>query len=137
MGAGGVNALGFIIKQLKNPRLAIIDTLAKFRPAQNGKDNNIYDRDYEHIAKLKELADYFGISLLVIHHVRKSYAEDIVDSVSGTAGITGAADGWLIMEKTQTGATLHVDGRDVERKKQIGNHSERTKRKRCPLTLLT
>lgn len=41
-------------------------------------------------------------------------AEDVFDTISGTHGLTGAADGLLAMKRTQQFTTLHVAGRDIE-----------------------
>lgn len=113
MGDGGLTALDRKIKAIK-PRLVIIDTLKMIRPAQ--KNQNPYDIDYENIAALKALADDNGVSILIVHHLRKTASDDVMDDFSGTFGLTGAADG-LIAFKRKTGqsdAELHLVGRDVD-----------------------
>jgi hypothetical protein len=67
-------------------------------------------------AQLKQLADKYNITILVVHHMRKAKSEDHFDSVSGTFGVTGAADGTylLIRKMGQADAELHVTGRDIE-----------------------
>jgi hypothetical protein len=42
-------------------------------------------------------------------------ADDVFDTVSGTLGLTGAADTILIITRKAGQVTLHVDGRDVEK----------------------
>ncbi len=96
-------------------RLLIIDTLAKIRPIGGGNANR-YDADYGAVGALKEIADRFGICVLVLHHTRKAEAEDVHDTVSGTNGIAGAADGSLVLLRQRGGdgsATLAVTGRDL------------------------
>ena len=66
---------------------------------------------------LKALADRNGICLLVIHHLRKMADDDPFNALSGTNGLTGAADGTLILmrNRRQDGtATLYATGRDIE-----------------------
>ena len=66
---------------------------------------------------MKALADRNGICLLVIHHLRKMTDEDPFNRLSGTNGLTGAADGTLILmrNRRQDGtATLYATGRDIE-----------------------
>jgi hypothetical protein len=54
-------------------------------------------------------------SPLVIHHLRKGAAEvDPFEQLSGTMGLSGAADTVLIIRREGQGATLYGRGRDVE-----------------------
>ena len=96
-------------------RLLIIDTLAKIRPIGGGNANR-YDADYGAVGALKDIADRHGICVLVLHHTRKAEADDVHDTVSGTNGIAGAADGSLVLLRQRGGdgsATLAVTGRDL------------------------
>lgn len=96
-------------------RLIIIDTLKKVRPPR-ARNGNVYDEDYDFMGGLKALADEFGIAILVLHHVRKATAEDIFDMVSGSIGLTGAADATLVLtrDRGRQQGLLHLTGRDVE-----------------------
>lgn len=93
--------------------LIVIDTLQRIR----GKtpDSGSYAADYETVEKLKEISDLYGIALLLVHHTRKEGAEDIFNTISGTNGLMGAADGALLLHKdkrTASDAVLEVVGRD-------------------------
>lgn len=55
-----------------------------------------------------------GIAVVLIHHDRKMEADDPFDTVSGSTGITGAADTILILKRTAAGVTLYARGRDIE-----------------------
>jgi len=116
MGQGGLRFLEQEIKNHDEVRLVIIDTFARFRPAEKGKSGNPYDIDYDNVARIKDLADKYSISILIVHHQRKGDDVDIIESVSGTLGITGAADGILVLLKKtgQADAELKITGRDVE-----------------------
>jgi hypothetical protein len=114
-GAGGLDFIEAWINSHPGARLVIVDTWPKFRPPKaRGKDP--YEEDYEHAAQLKALADKYGVAILVIAHCRKLEADDPVDSVSGTLGLTGACDGVLVLkrERGQHNAALFVTGRDIE-----------------------
>ena len=93
--------------------LVIIDTLQRIRGRT--PDNGSYAADYDTIATLKAFSDQRGIALLLVHHTRKEGAEDVFDTISGTNGILGAADGALVLHKdkrTSGDAILDVVGRD-------------------------
>ncbi len=101
--------------------LVIVDTLAKLR-AQRGKNSDCYGDDYAASSALKQLADDFSISVLVVTHNRKADSEDPMDLISGTLGLSGGADGVLIMRRKRgdKNATLFVIGRDIEEEKDYG-----------------
>src|SRR5262249_39369802 len=73
-------------------------------------------QDTAHATEVKTLAEGKGVPFLVLHHCRKGGAEDPLEEVNGTLGLTGAADGILVLrrERGQCDASLHVTGRDVE-----------------------
>src|SRR5262249_52438464 len=70
--------------------------------------------DYESVASLHRLAKDLGIAIVVLHHTRKMEAEDPIDTVSGTLGLTGCADTILVLKRDSRGTTLYVRGRDIE-----------------------
>ncbi len=59
--------------------------------------------------------DRHGVCILIVHHTRKQPAGDSFEKISGTTGLSGCADGALIMQKekrTDGKATLEISGRD-------------------------
>ena len=101
------------VREHPDTRLIIIDTLQKVRELSG--EAYSYRDDYQIIGQLKQLADKFGICLLIVHHTRKSAANDEFDRISGTTGIYGCADGAFVLSKenrTDNAATLSVSGRD-------------------------
>jgi hypothetical protein len=110
---GGVELVRAWLNDVENPRLVIIDVLAKVRPGK-GRDEGNYDADYAAVGVWKALADAFGIAIVLIHHVRKMAADDPLEMISGTNGMTGAADAVLILNRTSQGVTLGGRGRDLE-----------------------
>lgn len=95
-----------------SPSLVIIDTLVCIRPKSD--KGNGYDADYGALAPLQELAGEYGIAIVVIHHLRKLRGDDPLDMVSGTTGLTGAADSILVLDRQSHGTTLYGRGREME-----------------------
>lgn len=123
--AGGVDWLKRWLKQVKSPRLIIIDTLAKVR-SPKGKNDSIYEADYKCLSELKKLADDFGVAIIVAHHVRKQSADDPLDTVSGTTGLTGAVDTTIVLNRDNNGVTLYARGRDIEEVEDAVSFNRRT-----------
>lgn len=101
------------VREHPDTRLIIIDTLQKVRELSG--EAYSYRDDYQIIGQLKQLADKFRLCLLIVHHTRKSPANDEFDRISGTTGIYGCADGAFVLSKehrTDSTATLSISGRD-------------------------
>ena len=99
-------------------KLIIIDTLQMVRDSRSvsGK-NGMYANDYDDISAIKQIADKFKIAIVLVHHLRKlKDSADPFNEVSGSTGITGAADTNFILKRRrgEETATLLVNGRDVE-----------------------
>lgn len=94
-------------------RLVIVDTLTRFRPVT--KESG-YQQDYAAIEGLQDIAGDRGVAIVVVHHQRKMAAEDWVDTISGTLGLSGAADGMIAIfrDRETRDAELRLTGRDVE-----------------------
>jgi RecA-family ATPase len=99
-------------------KLIIIDTLQKVRDSRNGAGKSgMYANDYDDISAIKQIADKFKIAIVLVHHLRKlKDSADPFNEVSGSTGITGAADTNFILKRRrgEETATLLVNGRDVE-----------------------
>ena len=95
-------------------RLVIVDVLAKIRP-QAPPGRNAYELDYAVLSKMKGLADRYSVAVIVVTHLRKMEASDVFDTVSGSTGLTGAADATIVLKRArgEGAASLHVTGRDV------------------------
>lgn len=94
--------------------LVVIDTFQMVR----GKMADLsYASDYDDIQQIKKLADEYGVTILLVHHLRKQGSGDPLNRLSGTTGISGAVDAVFILDKgrrSQQGATLVCTGRDIE-----------------------
>jgi hypothetical protein len=97
---------------VEKPRLVLIDVWLKVRPPRkNGADP--YAADYEAAAPLQRYASEHGLAIVIVTHTRKMEAEDPLESVSGTNGITGCADTVLVLSRGAKGMTLYGRGRDI------------------------
>ena len=79
----------------------MIDILERVRKPDPAGKQRPYALDYEAIAMLQPLAHKHNLSIVVVTHLRKNESDDPFDTVSGTLGLTGAADTLLILQKTQ------------------------------------
>ena len=95
-------------------RLICIDTLAKMRPLV-GRNEQAYAADYRAIEGLQRIAGQYQVGIVLTHHLRKASSEDdAFDDVSGTLGLTGAADTIVIMKRHSGMVKVYVRGRDIE-----------------------
>lgn len=77
----------------------------------------MYSCDYRNIGKLREALDGNTITLLLVHHTRKMYDLDPLNTLSGSTGLVGAVDGVWLLEKekrTEGKGKLTITNRDTE-----------------------
>lgn len=96
LGTGLLDQIAMFHEQHPDLALVVIDTLQMIREA--GRDYS-YSTDYRELSRLKRFADDHGITVLLIHHTRKMGDSDVVNTVSGTNGITGVADFTWVLTK--------------------------------------
>lgn len=104
-------------KQRDIARAVIIDTFVKVRPRKSQNKDDLYSRDYHDMEGLQQLAGQYGVAIVVVHHQNKGSHEDVFNTISGSTGITGAADTIMILDKpsrNEPTGTLFVSGRDIE-----------------------
>lgn len=112
---GLAEQMEYFVKEHKDARLIIIDTLQRIRESDGDKMS--YGSDYDNMTPLKEFSDKTGVAIIVVHHTRKMAADDVCETISGTNGLLGAVDGALILYKkkrTSSEATLDIIGRDQQ-----------------------
>lgn len=76
-----------------------------------------YGGDYFETEILRMLANELGITILLVHHVRKKEDEDPFNMMSGSNGLAGCADTIFVLKKSKrcsSDATLFCTGRDTE-----------------------
>jgi hypothetical protein len=116
-GGGLAECLSDWLQSHPEARLVILDTVGKVGlGAGRGGSESAYHREYRDAAALKDLADSFGVALLGLHHDRKMPDNDPLKTVSGTQGLTGAADGVLVLQRKRGDwrGNLFVTGRDID-----------------------
>ena len=114
LGDGLEQQLEAFLSEHPDTVLVIIDTLQMIRSARR---DATYANDYRDLSILKHVADAHGVAILLIHHLRKEYAEDVFSRISGTTAISGAVDTSLTLVEQERGsgeATLYCIGRDIE-----------------------
>ncbi len=114
LGNGLEEQIENFVSEHPDTTLIIIDTLQMIRGTNY---DNTYANDYRDLSVLKKIADKHAVAILLIHHLRKEYADDVFNRISGTTGISGAVDSsfTLIEDKRGSGrAKLHCIGRDIE-----------------------
>ncbi len=96
-------------------RLIVLDTLGRIMPLPF-QGETTYQRDYRVAVALKRIADeHPGLTIVLIHHTRKAFADDFIDAISGTHGLAGAADTIIMLSRSRGKGEgiLRVTGRDV------------------------
>lgn len=95
------------------PRLVVIDVLQRIKPAGKAGQNS-YESDYDAMSALQRWATEHRIAVVCLHHTRKGGADDPLEALSGSNGLSACADTTLLLDRDGNGVTLYVRGRDVE-----------------------
>lgn len=112
---GGAEAIAGWLDRNPGARLVIIDVFARVRgPVAPG--TSAYDADYRAVERAKDIADSYGVAVVLCHHTRKMASPDFLAEVSGTNGLAGAADTIVALKRSrgEADAVLHITGRDVD-----------------------
>lgn len=97
------------------PTLVVIDVLQRIKPA-GSMARNAYENDYSAWAPLQQWATENRVAVLGLHHTKKGGADDPLEALSGSNGLSACADTTIVLDSDQNGKTLYVRGRDVEEK---------------------
>ncbi|WP_225138490.1 helicase RepA family protein [Bradyrhizobium yuanmingense] len=68
------------------------------------------------IVPLQKFSGEHGLTTILVTHLRKMEGSSggPIEQVSGTTGITGAADMIVVLDRDEKGAKLYGRGRDAE-----------------------
>lgn len=102
------------------PSLVIIDTFGRV-DAGKKKGENAYQGDTRVLGELQKFAIQRRLGVLIVHHLRKvsgNLLEDPLERISGSMGLTGAADSVMLLDskRGEADATLSVTSRDFNGK---------------------
>jgi hypothetical protein len=116
---GGTEQLRVFLRMHSDVRAIFIDTLARIRPRRKVR-GDLYMEDYGVGEALKGIAEEFGALICVVTHTRKAAAEDPLEEISGTMGLTGGVDNCIVLKRTRgsADAVLAVMGRDIRQEQE-------------------
>ncbi|HEX8010806.1 MAG TPA: AAA family ATPase, partial [Casimicrobiaceae bacterium] len=126
-GPEGATKLDDYLHQNAAVRLVIFDTYRGLAP-KRARGGDLVAEDYATIRAYEQVADRRHVALVIVMHVRKSIDEaDWIDAISGTHGLTAAADALLVLKRArgENTATLSVTGRDIEHEAELGLRFDR------------
>ena len=116
MQSGFLLQLEELLTALPDVKVVVIDTL-NFIKYRQGKNANAYEVDYQTGSELKVFGEKHHLAIVCVTHTTKMmHPEDNMADVSGTNGVTGAADSVVVLSKEKRmakDAKLFITGRKV------------------------
>jgi len=104
------------IDEVPDPRLIVIDTLARIKPRTKRSSGTAYDLDNELLRNLQTLAIKNGVCIVLISHLSKTQTDYSWDRITGSAGLQGMTDAMWLMDRGDTEnskASISGRGRDI------------------------
>jgi hypothetical protein len=104
------------IDEESDPRLIVIDTLARVKPRTKKSSGTAYDLDNELLRNLQKLAISNGVCIALISHLSKTQTDYSFDRITGSAGLQGMTDAMWLMDRGDTEnakASMTGRGRDI------------------------
>lgn len=106
------------IKQNPNAGLIVIDTWTKVKPPRTG-NNDAYHSDSQQLSEVHKLAQTYGVTVLLVHHLNKGASVqegDWIEQISGSMGMSGTPDTlWHISRpRGDSKGTWRLVGRDID-----------------------
>lgn len=114
MDEGGLELIKEFLVDHPHVGLVVIDTLADFWPADEGRASNAYHREQKIVKNFTTLSRDFGCAVLVVHHDKKGDSQNLVGKASGTYALSGKAASILHIERGDgLVAALEIIGKNV------------------------
>ena len=115
LGMGLEDSLQKWIDAVENPRLIVIDTLARVKQAMGKRSGTAYDHDNETLRNIQKLAISNGVTIVLVSHLNKAPQDYAFDKITGSTGLQGMCDAMWLCERGEHGAqsTLIGRGRDI------------------------
>jgi hypothetical protein len=89
--------------------MVVVDVLQRVKPAGKPGQNS-YENDYQAMEGLQRWAGDRRIAVVCLHHTRKGGADDPLEALSGSNGLSACADTTLLLDRDQNGVTLRRRG---------------------------
>lgn len=107
---GGLADIAAWCRSVRKPAAVVVDTLDRFRSMRGHGANQSCDA----IVQLQTIANEYAIAVIIVHHERRTGADDPFDTISGPAGVGASADTVMIIKREERGTVLYIRGRDIE-----------------------
>jgi hypothetical protein len=122
LGQGCIDSLERWLDLHPAVRLVAVDTLTRVRDrSATVSRGNSYEMDYDSVSPFTRIGQERGICVGIVHHTRKPKEsekdeDDPFDAISGTTGLSGAADLLMVLRRPpgSSEARLYTRGRDTE-----------------------
>ena len=104
------------IKSKENPRLVVIDTLARIKPRVSKSSGTAYDQDNLLMNGIQKLAVQNNLTIVFITHLSKATQDYSFDKIQGSVGIQGMTDAMWMLDRgdgANSKASLKGRGRDI------------------------
>ena len=115
LGMGLEDSLQKWIDAVPNPRLIVIDTLARVKQAMGKRSGTAYDHDNETLRNIQKLAISNGVTIVLVSHLNKAPQDYAFDKITGSTGLQVMCDAMWLCERGEHGSpsTLIGRGRDI------------------------
>ena len=115
LGMGLEDSLQKWIDAVPNPRLIVIDTLARVKQVMGKRSGTAYDHDNETLRDIQKLAIKNGVTIVLVSHLNKAPQDYAFDKITGSTGLQGMCDAMWLCERGEHGApsSLMGRGRDI------------------------
>jgi hypothetical protein len=111
LGKGLEESIKQWIQFAKNPRLVVIDTLARVKPRMGRNSGTAYDMDNLLLNELQKLATTSGITILIISHLSKEKRDYDFDRIQGSVGLQGMSDAMWLLDRGDNSNSAFIKGR--------------------------
>ena len=100
------------IDGVKNPKLIVIDTLARVKQRVSGfNKGTAYDQDNELLRRIQQLAITNGVCIAFITHLSKAQQDYSFDKITGSVGLQGMTDAMWLIDRGDNSPNASITGR--------------------------
>lgn len=111
LGFGFEECLENWIASKDNPRLVIIDTLARLKPRQGKQSGTAYDLDNQLLGKIQTLAVQHNLTIAFVTHLSKASQDYSWDRIQGSVGMQGMTDAMWLLDRGDNASNASIVGR--------------------------